>query len=171
MERPMVTFSTWKSWYLLFNVFIRYGLFLLVANALLWPYIGFCIDAFFCIFFFFPFILALTLFELILLFSIDHQGIKLTLNYLSGVFCLVFVSLQKSQIDWRVPNGTPQMRSGRRHSVRSLHRRLRHLVLRFQLSPTQQEGQGILTKLWKRNTRREKCPFRYANTQILTALL
>lgn len=93
MERPMVTFSTWKSWYLLFNVFIRYKLFLLVANALLWPSIGFCINAFFCIFF--SFILALTLFELILLFSIDHQGIKLTLNYLSGVFvwCL---SLYKS---------------------------------------------------------------------------
>lgn len=44
-----------------------------------------------CIFlYFFPFILALTLVELILLFSIDHQGIKLTLNYCSGefVWCL-----------------------------------------------------------------------------------
>lgn len=50
-----------------------------------------------CIFlYFFPFILALTLVELILSFSIDHQGIKLTLNYSFLCICLVFALLQKS---------------------------------------------------------------------------
>lgn len=85
---PTVTFSTWKSWYLLLNVFIRYGLLLLVANALLWPSIGFVSMHSF------SFILALTLFEPILLFSIDLQGIKLTLNYTCGVLVVFGVLIK-----------------------------------------------------------------------------
>lgn len=121
-----------------------------------------------CIFlYFFPFILALTLVELILLFSIDHQGIKLTLNYSSGAFvwCLRCYKSHRFMQDvlWT------QTRSGRRHSVRSLHRRLRQLILHFQLSPTQQEGHGILTKLYKDNRRQIR--LLDMQTLIVTALL
>lgn len=159
MERPMVTFSTWKSWYLLLHIFIRYKSFLLVANALR-RHPRFCINFSFLVFLI---LLGLDFISTKILFSIEHHWINLCWITALFHFCLTLrvcglqihnrniqtlLTVMASCVSG-IDLSNERLLLGRRHFVvgRFNSSQLGFFVVQVQISPAQQEGHGVFTKL------------------------
>lgn len=162
MERPMVTFSTWKSWYLLLHVFIRYKSFLLVANALR-RHPRFCINFSFLVFLI---LLGLDFISTKILFSIDHHWINLC--WITAFFLHFYLTLQLhtniQTLLWVMAScvsgidlSNQCLLLGRRHFVvgRFNSSQLGFVVFQVQISPAQQEGHGVFTELGEKKQKVE----------------